>query len=42
MLKKINVDRMRLGMLIHELCGPWMNHLFWRTRRMICALCPVR
>ena len=32
MLKKINTDQVRLGMHIHELCGPWMNHPFWRTK----------
>ncbi|MBI5923084.1 MAG: HD-GYP domain-containing protein [Betaproteobacteria bacterium] len=32
MLKKINVKQVRLGMHIHELCGPWMNHPFWRTK----------
>ncbi|MCX7179353.1 MAG: HD-GYP domain-containing protein [Proteobacteria bacterium] len=32
MLKKIDVKEVRLGMHIHELCGPWMNHPFWRTK----------
>ncbi|MFA7281488.1 MAG: HD-GYP domain-containing protein [Sterolibacterium sp.] len=32
MLKKIDVKQVRLGMHIHELCGPWMNHPFWRTK----------
>ena len=32
MLKKIAVKQVRLGMHIHELCGPWMNHPFWRTK----------
>jgi putative nucleotidyltransferase with HDIG domain len=32
MLKKIGVDHLRLGMHIHELCGSWMEHPFWRTR----------
>jgi len=32
MLKKIEVKQVRLGMHIHELCGPWMNHPFWRTK----------
>ena len=32
MLKKIDVHHLRLGMFIHELCGSWMDHPFWRTR----------
>ena len=32
MLKKIAVGHLRLGMHIHELCGSWMEHPFWRTR----------
>ncbi|MBI3526037.1 MAG: HD-GYP domain-containing protein [Betaproteobacteria bacterium] len=32
MLKKISVHQVRLGMHVHELCGPWMNHPFWRTK----------
>ena len=32
MLKKINTAQVRLGMHIHELCGPWMQHPFWRTK----------
>lgn len=32
MRKKITVDQVRLGMHIHELCGPWMSHPFWRTK----------
>ena len=30
MLKKINVQNARLGMFIHELCGGWLSHPFWR------------
>ncbi len=32
MLKKIGVEHLRLGMHVHELCGSWMDHPFWRTR----------
>lgn len=32
MLKKVNVEHLRLGMHIHELCGSWMEHPFWRTK----------
>jgi len=29
-LKKIRVGDLRLGMHIHEFCGSWMEHPFWR------------
>lgn len=32
MLKKISVDQLRLGMHIHEFCGSWMEHPFWREQ----------
>jgi len=32
MLKKINVEQLKLGMHIHEFCGSWMDHPFWRTK----------
>jgi putative nucleotidyltransferase with HDIG domain len=32
MLKKINVDQVRLGMHVHALEGAWLDHPFWRTR----------
>lgn len=32
MLKTIAVKDVRLGMYIHELKGPWMDHPFWRTK----------
>lgn len=31
MLKKVSVDSLRIGMHIHELCGSWMEHPFWRN-----------
>jgi len=31
MLKKIPVDRLKCGMYVHELCGDWMSHPFWRS-----------
>ena len=31
MLKLIDVEHLRLGMHIHKLCGPWMDHPFWRS-----------
>jgi len=30
MLIRIHVKQLRLGMYIHELCGSWMDHPFWR------------
>lgn len=35
MLKKITVDQVRLGMHLHALDGPWMDHPFWKTRFVI-------
>jgi len=32
MLKKISVSQLRVGMHVHELCGSWLDHPFWRTR----------
>jgi putative nucleotidyltransferase with HDIG domain len=31
MLKRINVQQLRLGMHLKEFCGSWMDHPFWRT-----------
>ncbi|MBW7902861.1 MAG: HD-GYP domain-containing protein [Rhodocyclaceae bacterium] len=35
MLKKISVDQLVVGMHLHEFCGSWMEHPFWRTRFVI-------
>lgn len=35
MLKKVAVSDLRMGMYIHELCGSWMDHSFWRSRFLI-------
>ncbi|MBS0449663.1 MAG: DUF3391 domain-containing protein, partial [Proteobacteria bacterium] len=32
MLKKISVSELRLGMHLHELCGSWLDHPFWKTK----------
>lgn len=32
MLKKITVAELRIGMYIHEFCGGWMDHPFWRSK----------
>jgi len=31
MLKRIGVEHLRLGMHVHELCGSWLDHPFWRS-----------
>ncbi|MFM9916324.1 MAG: HD-GYP domain-containing protein [Rhizobacter sp.] len=31
-LKKISVQQVRLGMHLHELCGAWLDHPFWKTK----------
>ena len=30
MLKRIPIKQLRLGMHVHEFCGSWMDHPFWR------------
>jgi putative nucleotidyltransferase with HDIG domain len=30
MRKRIHVNELRLGMYIHEFCGSWLDHPFWR------------
>ncbi len=35
MLKKISVDQLAVGMHLHEFCGSWMEHPFWRTKFVI-------
>jgi len=31
-LKKIQAKNLQLGMHLHELCGSWMDHPFWRSK----------
>ncbi|SDD99013.1 HDIG domain-containing protein [Paracidovorax valerianellae] len=31
MLKRISVQHLALGMYLHQFCGSWMDHPFWRT-----------
>jgi putative nucleotidyltransferase with HDIG domain len=31
MLKRISVQQLSVGMHLHEFCGSWMEHPFWRT-----------
>ena len=35
MLKKIAIAQLRLGMHMHKLQGPWLQHPFWRNRFVI-------
>ena len=35
MLKRIHVQHLTLGMYLHEFCGSWMEHPFWRTRFLL-------
>ena len=30
MLRKIPTDSLRVGMHVHEVCGSWLEHPFWR------------
>ncbi|HWH83575.1 MAG TPA: HD-GYP domain-containing protein [Burkholderiaceae bacterium] len=32
MLKRIDVNDLRLGMYLHALDGPWLDHPFWRNK----------
>jgi putative nucleotidyltransferase with HDIG domain len=34
-LKRIPVTELLQGMYIHELCGSWMEHPFWKTRFLL-------
>ena len=35
MLKRIRTQDLTLGMFLHELCGSWMEHPFWRSRFLL-------
>ena len=32
MLKRISIQHLTLGMYLHEFCGSWMDHPFWRAK----------
>ncbi len=34
-LRRITVNDLTLGMYVHELCGSWMDHPFWKTRFLL-------
>lgn len=31
MLRKIPIQHVRIGMFVHEVCGSWLDHPFWRA-----------
>ncbi len=35
MHKKINLNQLRQGMFIHEFCGSWINHPFWKKSFLV-------
>ncbi|SEK56719.1 HDIG domain-containing protein [Atopomonas hussainii] len=35
MLKRISSSQLRQGMFLHELCGSWMEHPFWRSKFLL-------
>lgn len=35
MLKRIAVADARVGMFVHELCGSWMDHSFWKVKFLL-------
>ncbi|MFT3857756.1 MAG: HD-GYP domain-containing protein [Aquabacterium sp.] len=35
MLRKIPVHQARVGMYVHEVCGSWLAHAFWRSSFLI-------
>lgn len=35
MLKRISVQDLTLGMYLHEFCGSWMDHPFWRAKFLL-------
>lgn len=35
MLKRIAVADVRIGMYIHEFCGAWMEHPFWKSKFLL-------
>jgi len=32
MLKRIQIEHLILGMYVHDFCGSWMDHPFWRAK----------
>ncbi|CAN5921030.1 cyclic di-GMP phosphodiesterase [soil metagenome] len=38
MRKKISVQQLRVGMHIHEFCGSWISHPFWRAKFILTSV----
>ena len=35
MPKRIHIQHLTLGMYLHEFCGSWMDHPFWRAKFLL-------
>ena len=35
MLKRIQIQHLTLGMYLHEFCGSWMDHPFWKAKFLL-------
>ena len=35
MIKRITVRQLRVGMHVHEFCGSWLDHPFWRAKFLL-------
>jgi putative nucleotidyltransferase with HDIG domain len=35
MFKKISIQQLRIGMYVHEFCGSWIDHPFWKKSFLI-------
>ena len=35
MLKRIHIQHLTLGMYLHEFCGSWIDHPFWRAKFLL-------
>jgi HD-GYP domain-containing protein (c-di-GMP phosphodiesterase class II) len=41
-VKKIATSQLRVGMFVHEFCGSWMDHPFWRSKFVLRGESDVR
>ncbi|KQP49844.1 HD-GYP domain-containing protein [Pseudorhodoferax sp. Leaf274] len=42
MLKKITTAQLGLGMFVHEFCGSWIDHPFWRAKFLVATDAQLR
>ena len=35
MLKRVSTAQLKVGMFVHEFCGSWMDHPFWRAKFLL-------